>query len=112
MTAAAPLEVQRLTKSFPVGGGLRRARVHAVDDVSFELRPGSRSASFGRHRTPQLHLHITAVVLRILENLYGLLDVRDLQDHHGLTAPGSTGAVHVPDVHVGGGQPIQTGGGR
>ena len=38
-------EVHDLSKRFRVGGGLRgRAQVHAVDDVSFELRPGTITA--------------------------------------------------------------------
>jgi len=39
MSAVAPLEVRGLTKHF--------ARVHAVDDVSFELRPGTVTALVG-----------------------------------------------------------------
>ncbi|TML29993.1 MAG: ATP-binding cassette domain-containing protein, partial [Actinobacteria bacterium] len=39
MSAAASLEVRGLTKHF--------ARVHAVDDVSFELRPGTVTALVG-----------------------------------------------------------------
>jgi peptide/nickel transport system ATP-binding protein len=39
MSAAAPLEVRGLTKHF--------AGVHAVDDVSFELRPGTITALVG-----------------------------------------------------------------
>jgi len=44
---AAPLEVRNLTKRFPVSGGVRRARVQAVDDVSFELRPAAITALVG-----------------------------------------------------------------
>jgi peptide/nickel transport system ATP-binding protein len=47
MTAAAPLEVQGLTKHFAVGNAIARSRVHAVDDVSFELRPGTITALVG-----------------------------------------------------------------
>jgi peptide/nickel transport system ATP-binding protein len=47
MTAAAPLEVRSLTKNFPLGSGVRRPQVHAVDDVSFELRPGTITALVG-----------------------------------------------------------------
>ena len=47
MTTAAPLEVQGLTKRFSLGQGARRAQVHAVDDVSFELRPGTITALVG-----------------------------------------------------------------
>jgi peptide/nickel transport system ATP-binding protein len=47
MTTAAPLEVRSLTKHFALGSGVRRAHVHAVDDVSFELRPGAITALVG-----------------------------------------------------------------
>jgi peptide/nickel transport system ATP-binding protein len=47
MSAAAPLEVQALTKHFAVGTALGRGRVHAVDDVSFALRPGTITALVG-----------------------------------------------------------------
>ena len=44
----ATIEVHDLSKRFRVGGGLRRrAQVHAVDDVSFELRPGTITALVG-----------------------------------------------------------------
>jgi peptide/nickel transport system ATP-binding protein len=45
--AGAPLEVRNLTKRFPVSGGVRRAHVQAVDDVSFELRPAAITALVG-----------------------------------------------------------------
>jgi len=42
------IEVRGLTKHFPLGSGLRRrSQVHAVDDVSFELRPGTITALVG-----------------------------------------------------------------
>jgi peptide/nickel transport system ATP-binding protein len=47
MTAPAPLEVRSLTKRFTIGSALRPAHVHAVDDVSFELRPGRITALVG-----------------------------------------------------------------
>jgi peptide/nickel transport system ATP-binding protein len=47
MTTGVPLEVQGLTKRFALGQGARRAQVHAVDDVSFELRPGTITALVG-----------------------------------------------------------------
>jgi peptide/nickel transport system ATP-binding protein len=47
MTASAPIEVRSLTKHFPIGTAVRRSRVHAVDDVSFELRPGTITALVG-----------------------------------------------------------------
>jgi peptide/nickel transport system ATP-binding protein len=44
----AELEVRGLTKTFSVGNGLfSRQRVHAVDDVSFTLRPGRVTALVG-----------------------------------------------------------------
>jgi peptide/nickel transport system ATP-binding protein len=42
--AEAQLEVRGLTKHFPAGRG---SRVHAVDDVSFALRPGTITALVG-----------------------------------------------------------------
>jgi peptide/nickel transport system ATP-binding protein len=47
MTAAAQLEVQHLTKHFAAGRALSRSHVHAVDDVSFVLRPGTITALVG-----------------------------------------------------------------
>jgi peptide/nickel transport system ATP-binding protein len=45
---SATVEVQGLTKHFPIGGALRsRGHVHAVDDVSFALRPGTITALVG-----------------------------------------------------------------
>ena len=46
-TAAPPLEVRRLSKRFAIGNAFRRAHVHAVDDLSFELRPGKITALVG-----------------------------------------------------------------
>ena len=46
-TAAPPLEVRSLSKRFAIGNAFRRAHVHAVDDVSFELRPGKITALVG-----------------------------------------------------------------
>jgi peptide/nickel transport system ATP-binding protein len=47
VTTAAPLEVRSLSKRFAIGNTFRRAHVHAVDDVSFELRPGKVTALVG-----------------------------------------------------------------
>jgi peptide/nickel transport system ATP-binding protein len=47
MTNAAPLEVRNLSKRFAIGNAFRRAHVHAVDDVSFELGPGKITALVG-----------------------------------------------------------------
>jgi peptide/nickel transport system ATP-binding protein len=49
VSIAAPLEVRGLTKHFPAGSGMigRGSLVHAVDDVSFALRPGTITALVG-----------------------------------------------------------------
>ena len=56
MSAAAPLEVNGLTKHF--------ARVHAVDDVSFALRPGTITALVGESGSGK------STVARLLARLY------------------------------------------
>jgi peptide/nickel transport system ATP-binding protein len=58
------LEVRDLTKRFPVGGALRRSEVHAVDDVSFELRPGTITALVGESGSGK------STVARLLARLY------------------------------------------
>lgn len=63
--SAAPLEVRELRKRFPVGSGLRRrAQVHAVDDVSFELQPGTITALVGESGSGK------STVARLLAHLY------------------------------------------
>jgi peptide/nickel transport system ATP-binding protein len=47
VTSSAQLEVRGLTKHFAVGRTLRRSQLHAVDDVSFELRAGTITALVG-----------------------------------------------------------------
>jgi peptide/nickel transport system ATP-binding protein len=64
MTPAAPLEVRSLTKRFPIGNTVRRAYVHAVDDVSFELRPGRITALVGESGSGK------STVARLLAHLY------------------------------------------
>jgi peptide/nickel transport system ATP-binding protein len=64
MTTVAPLEVRNLTKRFPVGGALHRAYVHAVDDVAFELRPGTVTALVGETGSGK------STVARLLARLY------------------------------------------
>jgi peptide/nickel transport system ATP-binding protein len=64
MTTAAPLEVRNLGKRFPIGNTLRRAHVHAVDDVSFELRPGTITALVGESGSGK------STVARLLARLY------------------------------------------
>jgi peptide/nickel transport system ATP-binding protein len=64
MTAVAPLEVRSLTKRFPLGSALRRSHVHAVDDVSFELRPGTITALVGESGSGK------STVARLLAHLY------------------------------------------
>jgi peptide/nickel transport system ATP-binding protein len=64
MTAVAPLEVRSLTKRFPIGNAVRRSQVHAVDDVSFELRPGTITALVGESGSGN------STVARLLAHLY------------------------------------------
>ena len=64
MSAAAQLEVRNLSKRFPLGGTLRRPQVHAVDDVSFELRPGTITALVGESGSGK------TTVARLLAHLY------------------------------------------
>jgi peptide/nickel transport system ATP-binding protein len=61
------LEVRALTKHFPVSGGrlfARRGRVHAVDDVTFALRPGTITALVGESGSGK------STVTRILARLH------------------------------------------
>ena len=64
MTAVAPLEVRSLTKRFALGNAVRRSHVHAVDDVSFELRPGTITALVGESGSGK------STVARLLAHLY------------------------------------------
>jgi peptide/nickel transport system ATP-binding protein len=64
VTAAAPLEVRRLSKRFAIGNTIRRSHVHAVDDVSFELRPGTITALVGESGSGK------STVARLLARLY------------------------------------------
>jgi peptide/nickel transport system ATP-binding protein len=58
------LEVRDLTKRFPIGGALRRSQVHAVEDVSFALRPGTITALVGESGSGK------TTVARLLARLY------------------------------------------
>ena len=64
MTTAAPLEVRSLTKRFALGNTVRRSYVYAVDDVSFELRPGTITALVGESGSGK------STVARLLAHLY------------------------------------------
>ena len=64
MTAVAPLEIRGLTKHFAIGAGVRRRQLHAVDDVSFELRPGTITALVGESGSGK------STVARLLAHLY------------------------------------------
>ena len=58
------LEVRDLSKRFPIGGALRRSQVHAVEDVSFALRPGRITALVGESGSGK------TTVARLLARLY------------------------------------------
>jgi peptide/nickel transport system ATP-binding protein len=83
MTATSPLQVRSLTKHFAVGGAVRRSHVHAVDDVSFELRPGTMTALVGESGSGK------STVARLLARLYDpsggavLFDGSDVSGVHG-----------------------------
>ena len=64
MTTAAPLEVRSLTKHFAVRSAFRRSHVHAVDDVSFDLRRGTITALVGESGSGK------STVARLLAHLY------------------------------------------
>ena len=84
----ATLEVRELTKHFRASTGLlgRRSRVHAVDDVSFTLRPGSVTALVGESGSGK------STVARLLVRLYDpssgsiRLDDRDVARDRGRRA--------------------------
>jgi peptide/nickel transport system ATP-binding protein len=58
------LEVRDLSKTFPIGGAVRRQRVHAVEDVSFSLRPGTITALVGESGSGK------STVARLIARLY------------------------------------------
>src|SRR5205823_7399629 len=66
VSAEATLEVRDLTKHFPAATGMLRntSRVHAVDDVSFALRPGTVTALVGESGSGK------STVARLLVRLY------------------------------------------
>jgi len=68
MSASGGLEVRSLTKHFATGGAVRRSHVHAVDDVSFELRPGRITALVGESGSGK------STVARLLARLYDVSD--------------------------------------
>jgi peptide/nickel transport system ATP-binding protein len=77
------LEVRDLSKRFPIGGGLvRRPQVHAVDDVSFTLRPGTITALVGESGSGK------STVARLIARLYDpsagaiVFDGGDVADVH------------------------------
>jgi peptide/nickel transport system ATP-binding protein len=61
---SSALEVADLSKNFAIGGALRRSRVHAVEDVSFSLRPGTITALVGESGSGK------STVARLLAKLY------------------------------------------
>jgi peptide/nickel transport system ATP-binding protein len=69
--STAELEVRGLTKHFPVGGAIRRARLHAVDDVSFELRGGTITALVGESGSGKST--VARILARLLEPSDGTL---------------------------------------
>jgi peptide/nickel transport system ATP-binding protein len=73
------LEVRGLTKHFSVGGALfGREKVHAVDDVSFTLRPGRVTALVGESGSGKST--VARLLLRLYEPTSGnvIFDGRDI----------------------------------
>jgi peptide/nickel transport system ATP-binding protein len=66
MSVAAPVEARALTKWFPATTGVvgGRSRIHAADDVSFALRPGTITALVGESGSGK------STVARLLSRLY------------------------------------------
>ena len=66
VSISGPVEVRGLTKHFVTGNGLRpgRSRLHAVDDVTFTLRPGTVTALVGESGSGK------STVARMLARLY------------------------------------------
>ena len=64
MTVGAELQVKALRKHFAIGGAVRRSRVEAVEDVSFELKPGTITALVGESGSGK------STVARLLARLY------------------------------------------
>src|SRR3954468_12687381 len=81
MSAEATLEVRDLTKHFPATTNLvgsTRSRVHAVDDVSFTLRPGTITALVGESGSGKSS--VRGLFVRLYDPTDGsiLLDERDV----------------------------------
>jgi peptide/nickel transport system ATP-binding protein len=77
---ATQLDVEGLTKYFRVGNALfDRTRVHAVDDVSFSLRPGTITALVGESGSGK------STVARLLARLYTPTKGRVIFDGEDLT---------------------------
>jgi peptide/nickel transport system ATP-binding protein len=77
------LEVRGLTKHFPVGGALfSREKVHAVDDVSFTLRPGRVTALVGESGSGKST--VARLLLKLHEPTAGsvVFDGRDIASEH------------------------------
>jgi peptide/nickel transport system ATP-binding protein len=66
MSVAAPIEARALTKWFPASTAVvgSRSRIHAADDVSFALRPGTITALVGESGSGK------STVARLLARLY------------------------------------------
>ena len=83
----AVIEVQNLTKSFPIRGKVpwRSTPFLAVDDVSFSLRRGTTTAIVGESGSGKST--VAQMVLRLLEPTAGrvLFEGKDIADLHGST---------------------------
>jgi peptide/nickel transport system ATP-binding protein len=83
VSISAPLEVRGLTKHFPTGTSLpgrARSSVHAVDDVTFALRPGTITALVGESGSGK------STVARLLLRLYDPTGGSILHDGKNVTS--------------------------
>src|SRR5437870_13915202 len=80
---SAVLEVRGLSKQFSAGGVVHRAKLHAVDDVTFALEPGHITALAGESGSGK------STVARLLARLYEptsgsvVFDGRDIAHQRG-----------------------------
>src|SRR3954451_14055704 len=90
MSSEATLEVRDLTKHFPATTNLvgsTRSRVHAVDDVSFTLRPGTITALVGESGSGK------STVARLLVRLYDPTDGSILLADHDVARDKSSRSI-------------------
>ena len=69
--AGAFLEVEHLAKAFEIGGPLRRQKVHAVSDVSFQIRRGRVTVIVGESGSGKST--VARLIARLIEPTGGVI---------------------------------------